>query len=160
MREITLWIFKESGKWYTEEKVELPDEVGNWPYEIVDYLTKYYTDYKDMNIVIPMTEKFITSGYPCMIPANSRQLSESPRNKHHVTVGVYLNGQYKINTVADEDLEQYVRYNKAFRFGRALFVDGVCVNSGSFPPEKVGEWTQRIAKMNLQPASTPTKPYQ
>lgn len=42
----------------------------------------------------------------------------------HVTVGVYMNGQYKYNIVRDEDLENHIKYNKIFRFGRGLFVDG------------------------------------
>ena len=34
----------------------------------------------------------------------------------HVTVGVYMNGVYKVNIVRDEDLEDHIQYNKKFRF--------------------------------------------
>ena len=30
----------------------------------------------------------------------------------HVTVGVYMNGVYKVNIVRDEDLEDHIQYNK------------------------------------------------
>ena len=40
----------------------------------------------------------------------------------HVTVGVYMNGQYKYNIVRDEDLENHIKYNKIFRFGRGGYL--------------------------------------
>lgn len=73
MREVTIWIFKESGKWYTEEKVEIPDDIVSYPYQIVEYMQNSYHSYPSMNIVIPMEEDFIEHGYPCMIPWNKRQ---------------------------------------------------------------------------------------
>ena len=45
--------------------------------------------------------------------------------KIHHTRGVYANGEYKDNAVRAEDLESHIEYNKTFRFGRALLVDGV-----------------------------------
>lgn len=58
----------------------------------------------------------------------------------HVTVGVYMNGQYEYNIVRDEDLENHIKYNKIFRFGRGLFVDGKCVNQGYLSGEQVRNW--------------------
>lgn len=50
--------------------------------------------------------------------------------KIHHTRGVYPNGEYKDNAVLAEHLEGHIEYNKTFRFGRALFVDGVMVYAG------------------------------
>ena len=76
----------------------------------------------------------------------------------HVTVGVYMNGQYKYNIVRDEDLENHIKYNKIFRFGRGLFVDGKCINQGYLSGEQVRNWTKRISEMNID-MSKPTIPY-
>lgn len=76
----------------------------------------------------------------------------------HVTVGVYNNNEYKYNIVLDEDLENHIEYNKTFRFGRALFVDGKCVNRGYLSDERIEEWTRRISEMRFD-MSHPTIPY-
>ena len=67
----------------------------------------------------------------------------------HVTVGVYMNGQYKYNIVRDEDLENHIKYNKIFRFGRGLFVDGKCVNQGYLSGEQVRNWERRTSEMEF-----------
>lgn len=77
----------------------------------------------------------------------------------HVTVGVYNNNEYKYNIVFDRDLENHIEYNKTFRFGRALFVDGKCVNRGYLSDEQIEEWTRRISEMKFD-MSHPTIPYQ
>ena len=76
----------------------------------------------------------------------------------HVTVGVYMNGQYKYNIVRDEDLENHIKYNKIFRFGRGLFVDGKCVNQGYLSGEQVRNWVRRISEMEFN-MSHDTRPY-
>lgn len=43
---------------------------------------------------------------------------------NHLTLGIYSNGQYKFNVVRDEDLESHIEYNKTWRWGRLLYVDG------------------------------------
>lgn len=48
----------------------------------------------------------------------------------HTTIGLYANGEFKINGVKPEHLEDHIEYNKTMRFGRALFVDGKCVHKG------------------------------
>lgn len=53
------------------------------------------------------------------------------------TRGVYPNGDYKDNGVLQEDLDNHIEYNKTFRFGRALFVDGKCVYEGIGVSEKL-----------------------
>lgn len=77
---------------------------------------------------------------------------------NHFTVGVYANGEYKTNVVKDEHLEDHIEYNKTFRFGRALFVDGECVHKGYLSDERVVEWTEKISKMNPD-LSHSTEPY-
>lgn len=76
----------------------------------------------------------------------------------HVTVGVYKNNEYKYNIVLDRDLEKHIEYNKTFRFGRALFVDGKCVNQGYLSDEQIEDWTRRISEMRFD-MSHPTIPY-
>ena len=63
----------------------------------------------------------------------------------HLTLGVYANGEYKFNVVRDEDLEHHIEYNKTFRFGRILYVDGKRVYDGCIKPEYLGKHDQ-IAK--------------
>lgn len=77
---------------------------------------------------------------------------------NHITIGVYSDDSYKVNIVKEEDLNSHIEYNKTFRFGRALFVDGLCVNKGYLSKEKVNEWTDRIKTMNID-KSKPSYPY-
>ena len=71
MSQIKVYVFKESGKWYTEEDFEIPDHLEE-VYEIVDYVKTNFTFYKGMNLVMFLDESFIKNGYPSMIPANRR----------------------------------------------------------------------------------------
>ncbi len=64
--------------------------------------------------------------------------------KIHTTIGVYANGDYKSNGVNPEHLEEHIQYNKDYRPGRALFVDGVCVNQGYLSDEEVADWTEKL----------------
>lgn len=57
--------------------------------------------------------------------------------KIHHTRGVYANGEYKDNGVRAEDLDAHIEYNKVFRFGRALLVDGVVVHNGYLTDEQL-----------------------
>lgn len=57
--------------------------------------------------------------------------------KIHHTRGVYNSGAFKDNAVRAEDLESHIEYNKTFRFGRALLVDGVIVYNGYLTDEKL-----------------------
>lgn len=72
---------------------------------------------------------------------------------NHVTVGVYLNGSFKINVVADADLADHIEYNRIHRPGRLFFVDGKYMFGGCIYPEPlaamVAEWEQRIAEMQI-----------
>ena len=44
--------------------------------------------------------------------------------KNHLTLGIYPNKSYKYNVVRDKDLKNHITYNKTFRPGRLLYVDG------------------------------------
>lgn len=48
----------------------------------------------------------------------------------HTTIGVYSDGSYKVKGVKSEDLASHIEYNKNFRFGRALIIDGEVVYNG------------------------------
>lgn len=51
-------------------------------------------------------------------------------SKVHITIGIYPNGDYKVNGVLPEHLQDHIEYNKIYRFGRALMVDGELVYGG------------------------------
>ena len=78
---------------------------------------------------------------------------------NHVTIGVYKNEQFKVNIVRDEHLKDHIEYNKVFRFGRALFVDGECVYKGCLSDEQISRWTEKISKMTFD-TSKSSEPYQ
>lgn len=59
--------------------------------------------------------------------------------KLHHTRGVYDNGDFKDNFVRPADLESHIEYNKTFRWGRALLVDGVIVYNGYLSDERLAE---------------------
>lgn len=48
----------------------------------------------------------------------------------HTTIGIYPSGNYKVNGVSSENLQDHIEYNKKFRFGRALVVDGEIIYEG------------------------------
>ena len=77
----------------------------------------------------------------------------------HTTIGVYNGGDFKMNGVLPEHLEAHIEYNKTWRFGRALFVDGKCVYKGYLDDERVKAFEQRIIKDNLV-LNKCTVPYQ
>lgn len=54
---------------------------------------------------------------------------------NHLTLGIYSNGQYKFNVVRGEDLESHIEYNKTWRWGRLLYVDGKRVWNGCVKTE-------------------------
>lgn len=48
---------------------------------------------------------------------------------NHLTLGIYANGQCTHNIVKEEDLENHIRYNKIFRFGRFPKFSCICGES-------------------------------
>ena len=77
---------------------------------------------------------------------------------NHVTIGVYKNGQYHVNIVKEEHLKDHIEYNKTFRWGRALFVDGKCEHKGYLTDEEVAKWTEKIAGMTFDTRKS-SEPY-
>ena len=81
----------------------------------------------------------------------------------HTTVGVYLSfctqlGGNAINGVDSEDLAYHIKYNKIFRGGRALFVDGECVQPGYLSEEQVQYFKENIIPQ-IVPLDKCTAPY-
>ena len=76
----------------------------------------------------------------------------------HTTIGVYNNDSFKVNGVDPIHLKEHIEYNKGWRPGRALFVDGKCVNRGYLSKERANAWEQRIKDENLK-ADKCTAPY-
>ncbi|MEA8858828.1 hypothetical protein [Citrobacter freundii] len=65
--------------------------------------------------------------------------------KIHLTVGVYNNDDHVRNGVDEEHLQSHIKYNKDFRPGRALFVDGKCVHHGYLEKERCDAWEKKIS---------------
>jgi hypothetical protein len=55
----------------------------------------------------------------------------------HKTYGVYPNGSWKRNAVEPGDLQAHIQYNKDWRWGRALIVDGKVEYNGYFRDEEI-----------------------
>ena len=80
---------------------------------------------------------------------------------NHLTLGIYANGQYECNVVREEDLENHIKYNKTFRFGRLLYVDGKRVHNGQIKEnldryDRIAEEFYKSNKVNM---NIPTIPY-
>lgn len=67
--EITAVFFKESGKYYAEEKIAIPDKTMQ-VFQIVDWLRNNVKNYKGMSLVAMLGE--LDHGYPVMIPGSER----------------------------------------------------------------------------------------
>ena len=48
----------------------------------------------------------------------------------HTAIGIYPNGDYKVNGVPSENLAAHINYNIRSRFGRALILDGKVIYEG------------------------------
>lgn len=84
-------------------------------------------------------------------------------NKLHLCVGFYPNGQFKINTVCDENLQDNIEYNRKWRPGRFYFVDGEHVCGGLFrepyQTEFIEQCKQKMKELNMQPGPKDSLPY-
>lgn len=67
---IKIFVFKESGKYYTEEDYKIPGYLRE-VYQIAEYVEKYFNNYRGMHLVMLLDE--FENGYPCMIPAERRR---------------------------------------------------------------------------------------
>lgn len=73
----------------------------------------------------------------------------------HTTIGVYPNGDCKVNGVDSEHLESHIQYNKDFRVGRALFVDGVCVYKGFVDESVLEAWKEKAKTITRTRCTAP-----
>lgn len=78
--------------------------------------------------------------------------------KIHTTIGLYPNGDYVINGVLPEDLESHIDYNKRYRYGRALLLDGECIYKGTLSNEQIDIFERRIVDENIKMDKC-TRPY-
>jgi hypothetical protein len=72
---------------------------------------------------------------------------------NHLSVGVYNNNTHVINIVKDVHLQSHIEYNKTFRPGRLLFIDGK-YNSGGMVDDAtlknlISEWEKKIASFKI-----------
>ena len=75
----------------------------------------------------------------------------------HTTVGVYPNGDMHFNGVPSENLEDHKAYNRFWRPGRALIIDGVVFYDGGCSQETLKEALAKIA--TVAPKTYDTQPY-
>jgi len=86
MKRIKILIFKESGKYYTEESYEIPEYLIEI-YQVVEYVEKHFKSYREKHLVMLLDE--FENGYPCMIPAERRRFTDNKETKLAVVVGDY-----------------------------------------------------------------------
>lgn len=70
---IKVTLFKDTGKYYTEETVSIPCPDGRdnlQVFQVTDWLRDNYKSYKGMHLVAMLDE--MANGYPVMIPAGQR----------------------------------------------------------------------------------------
>lgn len=85
----------------------------------------------------------------------------TPGKPVHTCVGVYPNGDYKVNYVADGGLAANVEYNAKMRPGRIYVVDGKYACGGIDPaPDRI-KWAEDfVAGLALPDKDVPETPYQ
>lgn len=59
-------------------------------------------------------------------------------------VRVYPNGDYRRIELKDDEVAGWLAYNKTYRFGNALFLDGACQAEGYLPPERITDLEAKI----------------
>ena len=59
---------------------------------------------------------------------------------YHLTLGVYASGHYVSHIVREKDLEAHIQYNKTYRPGLLLYVDGQRVYNGVIKEEALYEY--------------------
>lgn len=69
--DIEIQVFKEAGKYYATERLHIPEYISEI-YDIVEYVRENFVTYKGMHVYLPLSEDFIHSGCPCIIPARDR----------------------------------------------------------------------------------------
>lgn len=90
---------------------------------------------------------------PKTLPVHRREVYDrGPRI--HTTVGLYPNGDYKVNGVEAEHFLGHLAYNRKFRPGRALFVDGICVLKGiGITDDELDAFVEKAESLKVSVAS-------
>ena len=79
-----------------------------------------------------------------------------PGNQFFHTVGVYHNDSFwKQNCVAREHIVSHIWYNLTYRWGRSLFIDGMCVYPGALDRNKIPMWQNRLKDWKMPPHTLP-----
>lgn len=106
--------------------------------------------YKDLNHVFL---KYRRIESPDLIDCLCEDIDNATINKtgkdHHM-VGVYNNDEYKVNYVSSEELAAAIQFDLRYRPGRALFVDGFCLNEGCLGKERCEEYEKQIRDGGLK----------
>lgn len=61
-----------------------------------------------------------------------------------ISIRIYNCGDYVVNNVRPEHIEEHIDYNKTFRFGCALVVDGEIKNEGYLEENRIREIVSTI----------------
>lgn len=64
------------------------------------------------------------------------------------TYGVYPNGDWKRNAVDPAYLQTHIKYNKDYRPGRALVVDGQVILPGSVPEAVMQTFLAKLPELD------------
>lgn len=62
----------------------------------------------------------------------------------------YNNGEYTDNGVRKEHLADHIQYNKKYRPGTALFINGVCLNYGYLGQERCDKLAELIKGLDIK----------
>lgn len=68
---------------------------------------------------------------------------------NHITIRVYPNKRYVINIVSDENLKDHLAYNRDFRFGCLVYLDGKRVQNGCRKEEYLQEYDDFVKTISL-----------
>lgn len=74
-----------------------------------------------------------------------------------ISIRIYNNGDYVINNVRPEHIDDHINYNTIFRFGCALVIDDVIKNNGYLEEDRI---KNIISKIDVSKYTSYTKlPY-
>lgn len=73
----------------------------------------------------------------------------------HTCRGAYASGDIVNNGVSSENLAEHIWYNLRMRPGRALFVDGLCLNKGYLSIAQIEEQEKQLETLRITEDTTP-----
>ena len=65
----------------------------------------------------------------------------------HLVLNIYANGDYVFDSVDNVELKAYIEYNKLWRFGRLIYVDGQRVYNGCIKDEYLKKYDDIARKL-------------